>query len=86
MYVAKSKQDIAALYLKETQTNSFFSRSDVIPRMLELPICPKCGRPMLRDKGWATQGVAQCVHRSCGWHGPTDKTYTLEMHLLDGGG
>jgi hypothetical protein len=86
MYIKKSKQDITALYLKETQKNSFLGRADVIPRVLDLPVCPKCERPMLKDKGWTAQGIARCVTRGCGWSGPVEKTYSVELHLLDGGG
>lgn len=84
MYVQKSKEQLAEMYLKETQKNSFLSREDVIPRLLDLNVCPKCGRPAFKDKGWAKDGIIRCVH--CNWSGPTDKTYTVEMHLLDGGG
>jgi hypothetical protein len=85
MYVAKSKQDIAALYIKETRRNAYLSRSEIVPRMLNLPVCPKCERPMLKDRGWNEKGVATCITRGCGWSGPVSKTYNVEMHLLDGG-
>lgn len=83
MHVGKSKEEMRALYLKDTQRIDFLRREDVIPRILDLNVCPKCERPAFKDKGYAARGIIRCVN--CGYSGPADKFYNVEMHLLDGG-
>lgn len=48
---------------------------------LSLPICPKCERLGLRDKGWATQSIMKCPY--CGYHGTT--RYQLSSYMKDEG-
>ena len=36
-------------------------------RTIEHPICPRCERVALRDKGWTQNRKARCP--SCGWSG-----------------
>lgn len=43
-------------------------------RMNSLPICPKCERIGLRDKGWLENMVMCCPH--CGYQGKTDTVYS----------
>lgn len=39
-----------------------------------LPICPKCERIGLRDRGWNEKAIMTCPH--CGYSGSTDIIYS----------
>jgi hypothetical protein len=43
-------------------------------RVNSLPMCPKCERIGLRDKGWLEKMSMTCPH--CGYRGPTDMVYS----------
>lgn len=48
-------------------------------RLYSLPICPKCEKAGLRDKGWGANKNMVCP--GCGYHGPATyvmATYTQE--------
>lgn len=45
--------------------------------VLVLPICPKCERIGLRDKGWALHRTMACPH--CGYNGHA--THQLKAYL-----
>lgn len=49
-------------------------------RLLSLPICPKCERIGLRDKGWARFKTMACPH--CGYRGKA--TIQLSAYLNEG--
>jgi ribosomal protein L37AE/L43A len=49
-------------------------------RLLSLPICPKCERLGLRDKGWIAQKIMTCPH--CGYHGKA--THQMSAYLNEG--
>lgn len=49
-------------------------------RLLSLPICPKCERLGLRDKGWVAQKIMTCPH--CGYHGKA--THQMSAYLSEG--
>lgn len=49
-------------------------------RLLSLPICPKCERLGLRDKGWVAQKIMTCPH--CGYHGKA--THQMSAYLNEG--
>ena len=36
------------------------------------PVCPRCERVALRDKGYTENKIARCPH--CGYHGRMDTT------------
>ena len=59
-------------YLKHILDNPVFTRPDVRSRVFALPVCPKCERPLLRDKGFQERGIATCIH--CGYSGPSSRT------------
>jgi predicted RNA-binding Zn-ribbon protein involved in translation (DUF1610 family) len=48
--------------------------------VLTLPICPKCERVGLRDKGWALYKTMKCPH--CGYTGHA--THQLSAYLDEG--
>jgi len=43
-------------------------------RVNMLPICPKCERIGLRDKGWTKDRIMTCPY--CGYNGTTDIVYS----------
>ena len=49
-------------------------------KLMSLPICPKCERAGLRDKGWALSRIMCCPH--CGYRGPT--THQLSAYIKEG--
>jgi hypothetical protein len=49
-------------------------------RLLSLPICPKCERLGLRDKGWVAQKIMTCPY--CGYHGKA--THQMSAYLNEG--
>lgn len=57
--------DMISLYLSEQPGAK---------RVLSLPICPKCERIGLRDKGWKEKMVMTCPF--CGYNGTTDTVYS----------
>lgn len=48
--------------------------------LLSLPICPKCERIGLRDKGWFKLKTMTCPY--CGYHGKA--THQLSAYLNEG--
>ncbi len=86
MHIQKTKAELASLYLKDVKKNRFLNRSDLIPRVLDLKVCPRCGFPALKDKGYAKEGIVRCVTAGCHFSGPASKFYDVAMHLVDGGG
>lgn len=48
--------------------------------ILSLPICPKCERLGLRDKGWKLNRIMTCPH--CGYHGVA--THQLSAYMDEG--
>lgn len=46
-------------------------------RVHSLPICPKCERIGLRDKGWKENMIMTCPF--CAYNGPTDTVYSEYM-------
>ena len=49
-------------------------------KLLSLPICPKCERVGLRDKGWAAEKIMKCPY--CGYSGKA--THQLSTYLNEG--
>ena len=49
-------------------------------KIMELPICPKCERIGLRDKGWVTHKIMRCPH--CGYNGKA--TCKFSAYLKEG--
>lgn len=49
-------------------------------RLLSLPICPRCERTGLRDKGWIANKIMACPH--CGYRGKA--THQLSTYLKEG--
>lgn len=48
-------------------------------RILSLPVCPKCERTGLRDKGWGTNKMMCCPH--CGYKGVA--THQVSTYMQD---
>lgn len=48
--------------------------------VVSLPICPKCERTGLRDKGWTLHKTMVCPH--CGYRGHA--THQLSTYLREG--
>jgi hypothetical protein len=69
MSVSKELYDKHATENKLLQ--AFVMRSNSPLR--DLPICPRCERIGLRDKGWSEKHIMTCPQ--CGYSGPTTKTY-----------
>jgi hypothetical protein len=71
----------------KTNVNKYFNHGFSNPMLqqyaneganvLVLPICPKCERIGLRDKGWALHKTMACPH--CGYNGRA--THQLKAYL-----
>lgn len=49
-------------------------------RTIQHPVCPRCEKVALRDRGWAANRMARCP--SCGWSG---RATTLLNEYVEGG-
>lgn len=49
-------------------------------KLLSLPICPKCERIGMRDKGWADHKLMKCPH--CGYSGKA--THVAMSYIQEG--
>lgn len=71
-------KDNQKLHLEHAMSNvmvsSYLSGPKNMKRVNTLPICPKCERIGLRDKGWSEKMIMSCPH--CGYHGATDTVYS----------
>ena len=70
-------------YLEHTfsdPTIQFYTRNGGERQLLSLPICPKCERTGLRDKGWALYKTMCCPH--CGYKGHA--THQLSAYIQEG--
>lgn len=48
-------------------------------KLLALPVCPKCERVGLRDKGWTDHKIMKCPH--CGYSGKA--SHVLMEYIKD---
>ena len=55
----------------------FYLKNGGNSQILSLPICPRCERTGLRDKGWALSRTMICPH--CGYRGHA--THQLSAYL-----
>jgi predicted amidophosphoribosyltransferase len=81
--LAKSGDDLGT-YMKHAQSDPMMQNYKTLvmnsrQRLFSLPVCPKCERAGLRDKGWTAQKVMYCPH--CGYNGKSD--YQLTAYLQD---
>jgi len=58
-------------YLRHALKSDLVNQPSVRNRMMNLPVCPHCERPALRDtrRGDPVRGYITCP--VCGYHGPT---------------
>lgn len=70
-------------YLKHGTSSDlikFYMDQGSSTRIMSLPICPKCERIGLRDKGWALNKTMKCPF--CGYSGVA--THQLSTYLDEG--
>ena len=58
----------------------FYKKQGGEKLLISLPICPKCERTGLRDKGWGLNKIMRCPH--CGYHGVA--THQLSTYISEG--
>jgi len=70
-------------YLEHSMSDpmiQFYMKNGGRQKLLSLPVCPKCERTGLRDKGWAEHKIMTCPH--CGFKGKA--THQLSSYLREG--
>lgn len=76
-----TKADTLRKFQKHIMRDPLFQQlPELRNRMLQLPICPNCERPALRDTRKydpVQQGFITCP--TCGYHGPG--THTVKFHI-----
>lgn len=64
-FMHATSDQMIAMYLADTPGRK---------RVNILPVCPRCEKLGLRDKGWNEKAIMTCPH--CGYSGPTDIIYS----------
>ncbi|MCK9444970.1 MAG: hypothetical protein M0Q14_10650 [Tissierellaceae bacterium] len=66
-------------YLEHARQSQMIAINKTRKEMLELPVCPRCERIGLRDKGWKAYKIMACPY--CNYEGPT--SVILKGYLKD---
>ena len=64
--------------LSNPMVNEYIKGKETL--FLSLPICPRCERTGLRDKGWALNRIMSCPH--CGYRGHA--THQVSTYIQEG--
>lgn len=71
--------ETAEKYLNHARQSQMIAMNKTKREMLDLPVCPRCERVGLRDKGWRSHMRMVCPY--CNYEGPTTKI--LRGYLKD---
>ena len=83
MIIIKSSQSPKDLFQRHALSNNMVQEYTVNTKgkkVMSMPVCPKCERAGLRDKGWLLQKIMCCPH--CGYKGPA--THQVSAYLREG--
>jgi hypothetical protein len=80
MIASKTEKDTYLAHGVDSNLLRFYLQFGGANVVMLLPICPKCERIGLRDRGWSTHKIMSCPH--CGYHGKA--THALSTYLKEG--
>lgn len=58
-------------YKRHAGSHPWIGRAGGANKHIQHPVCPRCEKIALRDKGWNTNRMARCP--ACGWSGRATK-------------
>lgn len=64
-------------YFQHATQHYMTKHKSVMERLEYMPVCPKCERLAIPDKGYKAEGIVYCPY--CGYRGKTDLTYGIHV-------